>query len=161
MTGASIKQFHLPPQISQSLGDIVMQWARLEGLLAEFLTFLLMAKPSYVYVLNQDVASSTQLKWIRTLVEVRVTNDSTKQGLSRLFARIDAVREERNTYVHGVWGPSTEPLAATVQTIKLNRAEIIRTELVTAPDLDEVFDEIASIADELHAVGLAYGFINP
>ena len=85
-----------------------MQWARVESLLAEFLSYLLMANSGYMYVLNQDVASSTQLKWIRTLVEARVTNTNTKEGLTALFERIDAVRQERNAYIHGVWGPSSE-----------------------------------------------------
>jgi hypothetical protein len=76
-----------------ALGDVVIAWSRIESLLAEFLSFFLKADPGYMYVLNQDVASSTQLKWIRTLVEARVTNENTKEGLSKLFARIDAVRE--------------------------------------------------------------------
>jgi len=37
--------------------------------------------------------------------------------------------------------------------------QVRRAELVTRADLDELFDEITSIADELHAVGVAYGFI--
>lgn len=152
--------FHLPPTISQSLGDVVMASSRIDALLAEFLSFLIKANPGYMYVLNQDIAGGTQLKWIRILVDARITNENTLKGLKLLFGRIDIARRERNTYVHGVWGPSSQPMAATIQTVKLDRAEIVLTELVTRPDLDELFDELTSIADELHAIGVKLKFIH-
>ena len=93
------------------------------------------------------------------LAGIRFTHQPTVEGLNALFTRIDEARGERNSLVHGVWGPSSEKGAATVQTIKLDRNEIIRTELVTVRDLDELFKEITSIADELHAVGVKLGFI--
>ena len=136
-----------------------MSFARIEALLAEFLSFLVKADHGLMYILNQDVAASTQLKWIRALVIARFTNDNTTANLKILFDRIDAVRGERNAYVHGVWGPGPEPDTATVQTVKLDRFEIIRTELVTASDLHDLFTEITSVADELYAVGKMLGFV--
>lgn len=151
--------FHLPPEITQGLGDIVIAWARVESLTAEFLSFLLQADHGSMYVLNQDIAGGTQMKWIRTLAGSRFTNQNTLDNLTILFDRIDRTRGERNVYVHGVWGPGPEPGTATVQTVKLDRSEWIRTELVTPPDLKELFDEIASISDELFAIGKSLGFI--
>jgi hypothetical protein len=153
------KPFTLPPEITQGLGEIVIAWARVEALLAEFLSFLLEADPGSMYVLNQDISSSTQLKWIRTLAGMRFADENTVSNLAILFDRIDSVRGERNTYVHGVWGTSTEPSAATVQTVKLDRAELVRTELVTGPDLSDVFNEIKAVSAELHMVGKKLGFI--
>jgi hypothetical protein len=151
--------FRVPAKISQSLGDVVIAWSRVEALLAEFLSFLLKADPGSMYVLNQDVACSTQLKWIKTLSESQFTNANTQENLIILFRRIDDARIERNAYVHGVWGPGAEPDTATVQTVKLGRSEIIREELVTSPDLDYLFNEITFVADELHMLGTKLGFV--
>jgi hypothetical protein len=141
-------EFEFPAAIRQSLGDIIIAWSRVEKLIAELLTFLLKADPGSMYVLNQDVASSTQIKWIRVLAEQNF--DPTGLGqLNDLLIRIDAARAERNAYVHGVWGPGPTEGTAIVQTIKLDRAEVIKTELVTAPDLDELFSDIETMSNEL------------
>jgi hypothetical protein len=153
--------FDLPPEITQGLGEIVIAWSRVESLLAEFLSFLLQADQGSMYVLNQDVASSTQLKWIRTLADGKFTNENTRRGLFVLFDRIDKVRGERNVYIHGLWGPGPEKGTAVVQTVKLDRAEWVRAELVTGPDLKEVFDEIRDVSAELYEVGRRLDFIKP
>jgi hypothetical protein len=154
------KPFYLLPQIIQGVGQIVISWARVEALLAEFLSFLLKADHGAMYVLNQDIASSTQLKWVRTIADYRFTNENAKKNLGILFDRIDKVRGERNVYIHGVWGPGPEKGTVVVQTVKLDRSEWVRTELVTGPDLKEVVDEINSIATELHTVGGRLGFFS-
>jgi len=151
--------FELPAIITQGVGEIVIAWARVESLLAEFLSFLLQADHGSMYVLNQDVASSTQLKWIRTIADSRFTNHATQKNLNILFDRIDKIRGERNVYIHGLWGPGPEPGTAIVQTVKLDRAEWIRTELVTVADLKEVINDIRSIDDELYTLGKTLGFI--
>ena len=132
------------------MGDIVIAWSRVEGLIAELLTFLLKADPGSMYVLNQDVASSTQIKWIRTLAEQNFHPTALEQ-LNALLVRIDAARGERNAYVHGVWGPGPTEGTAIVQTVKLDRAEVIKAELVTPPDLNELFSDIETMSDELYA----------
>jgi hypothetical protein len=55
------------------LATIVTRWANVEALLAEFLSYLLKADPGKTYILNQEVASSTQLKWISILAEDQFT----------------------------------------------------------------------------------------
>jgi hypothetical protein len=152
------KPFALPAEITQGLGEIVIAWSRVEALLAEFLSYLLQADPGSMYVLNQDIAGSTQLKWIRTLAQ-KFTNENTQKGLATLFDRIDKVRGERNVYIHGVWGPGPEEGTAIVQTVKLDRAEWVRTELVTGPDLKEVFEDIKSVSDELSVIAKQLGFL--
>lgn len=153
--------FTVPADISRALGNVVIAWARIEALLAEFLSFLLQANPGHMYVLNQDVASATQLKWIRVLSDGRFTHEGTRSNLKILFDRIDAARSERNGYVHGMWSPGPEPDTAMVQTVKLDRAEIIRSELVTRSDLDDLFRDIASMGDELDMIGIRLRFVGP
>src|SRR5260221_8606967 len=145
-------KFELSPGIRMALGDIVIAWSRVEALIAEFLSFLLQANHGAMYVLNQDIASGTQMKWIRALAEDRFTNADTKTGLNIVFDRIDLIRGERNAYVHGIWAPGADLGTARVQTVKLDRTEVIREELVTAPDLHDLFSEIESVSDELYTV---------
>jgi hypothetical protein len=152
--------FSLPPTIRQSLGDVAIASARIDALLAEFLSYLLQADPGSMYVLNQDIASGTQLKWIRTLASGRFTNENTLTNLAVLFDRIATTKAERNALVHGVWSPGPEPGTAIVQTVKMDRAEWIREELVTSADLDDLFRDLESIGDELHAIGVRLGFLS-
>jgi hypothetical protein len=147
-----ITRFNLPIEIRAALGDIIIVWSRTEALIAEFLSFLLKADQGAMYVLNQDIASGTQMKWVKLLAADKFTNANTQANLQILFARIDAARGERNAYVHGVWAPGPSRDTACVQTIKMDRAERIRDELVTAPDLHDLLSEIESIGDELAAI---------
>jgi hypothetical protein len=146
-----VTHFVLPTDIRLALGDIVVVWARIEALIAELLSVLLKADHGAMYVLNQDIASGTQMKWIKTLSATQF-NANTLANLQILFDRIDAARGERNAYIHGVWADGVEPGTARVQTVKLDRAEIVREELVTAPDLNDLIGEIESVGDELYAV---------
>lgn len=145
----SIK-FEFPAEIRQTLGDIVIAWSRVEGLIAELLTFLLKADPGSMYVLNQDIASSTQIKWIRVLAQQNFHPAALEQ-LNDLLSRLDVARGERNAYVHGLWGPGPTEGTAMVQTIKLDRTEVIKMELVTVSDLNELFSDIEAMSDELYA----------
>ena len=114
-----------------------------------------------MYVLNQDTGTGTQIKWLRTLIETRVGEETARATLKLLFDNADNLRIERNAYVHGIWNKGAEPLTATVQTVKLNRAALVRTELVTVPDLNEFLGELLRMASELHTIGKALGFIRP
>lgn len=82
-----------------------------------------------------------------------------QKGLAALFDRIDKVRGERNVYIHGVWGPGPTEGTAVVQTVKLDRTEWVRTELVTGADLKEVFEDIKSVSDELSMIAKDLGFL--
>ena len=53
----------VPAGIRQSLGEVVIEWGRVEAIIAEFLSYLLQADPGAMYVLNQEVGSGTQIKW--------------------------------------------------------------------------------------------------
>ena len=52
-----VSHFVLPNDIRLALGDMTVVWARVEALIAEFLTALLNADAGAMYVLNEDVAS--------------------------------------------------------------------------------------------------------
>jgi len=141
----------IAPEIMQALGRIVIASARVEALTAEFLSYLLNANKGAMYVLNQGVANSTQIKWIKTLIS-DFRSEQAQSVLLDLMSRIDSARIERNSYVHGVWSPGSQPATAIVQTVKLDRPEIVRSELVTAADLDDLASDIIASGDELYAI---------
>jgi hypothetical protein len=148
-------------ELLEGLGRVVINWSAAEAYLAEFLSFLLKADSGAMYVLNQTVASSTQLSWIRTLAKDRFSDPELLGRLDDLFERIDAAREDRNAYVHGVWGTDSEPETALVQTVRLNRTAIVELELVTRADLDDLADRLAEIVGELDSLGERLGFAQP
>jgi hypothetical protein len=74
--------------------------------------------------------------------------------------RIKTASEDRNAYVHGVWQNGPEPKTATVQTVRLNRAEIVRDELVTCADLTDLAAEIEDITQELRELARRLGFLS-
>jgi hypothetical protein len=153
---------YVPSAIRQSLADVIIEWAKVEAMMAEFLSYLLNADAGAMYVLNQDVSSATQLKWIRALAADKFTDPNTQANLKILFDRIDVARVERNGYVHGVWSEgNSEDLDSTafVQTVKLDRVEMVRSELVTRADLNDLFREVQSIRIELDTLADKLGFV--
>ena len=131
---------------------IVIAYSNIEAQIAEFLSHLLEANHQSMYVLNQTVAASTQLKWVRTLVEERAEHQEDRDRLTELFNRIQTLGEDRNALVHGLWGSSPEPKTVLVQTIRLDRKEHLRDELVTRSDLNDLLVEAKGIMAELNEV---------
>jgi hypothetical protein len=74
-----------------------------------------------------------------------LTHPETQARLALLFTRINQARSERNTYVHGLWTAGPEPRTADVMTIKWERAELMKRELVTQSDLEGLLTEIGEI----------------
>src|SRR3954467_1776999 len=94
---------HLNAALSQSLGEVVIAWSRIEALVGELLTFAVSANRGAMYAINQQVPVTNQVKWIRTLIDR--FPEKTRTELFGLLQRIDVIREERNAYIHGLWMP--------------------------------------------------------
>ncbi len=149
----------IEPEFFEAVGRIIVRWSAVEALIAEFLSYLIPADPGGMYVLNQTTSVEQQMKWIRALAEIRLTHPNTVERLNDLFARIDGARTDRNAYVHGVWSTLCEPGAVLIQTVRLGRAEMVRSELVTLADLNDLVGQIQEIWSELHSLGKNLGFI--
>jgi len=148
----------IDPQLLQRLGMVVSRWAYVEALEGEFLAFLAHADPGAMYVLTQSVTGATLTDWLRILAPIRLTHPDTTERLKALFTRIDETRSERNVLVHGLCRPGPEPGTLLTQTVKWERAEVVREELMTAPDLDDLIQRIHEIAAELIFLGKRLGF---
>ena len=153
------KDREIEPELLYALGQVVVSWSAIEAIIAEFLSFMLAANPAHMYVLNQTTSVEMQSKWIRTLIEIRVPDQSDKDELENLFKEFDEVRRDRNAIVHGLWSTRCEPGAVLVQTMRLDRAEIAREELVTRADLDELIDRIGELRAEFSRIGKFCGFL--
>lgn len=148
------------PELLLRLGRVATKWGTVESLMGEFLAFLLKGDPGSIYVVTSNVSQATVTDWIRTLAQIRFTNPNTLDGLGKLLTRIDETRAERNAYIHGLWvTDKSQPGTAMVQTIRWERREVVKHELVTSPDLDETVEAIEAIADELLMIGKKLGFL--
>lgn len=148
----------LDPPLLQALGKIVYHWAYVEMLEGAFLAHLLNADQGLTHVVTQNVSGATLTDWLRTLVQIRFKDDETRARISDLLSRIDTARGERNAFVHGLWTQGDDRSLAEVTTIKWDRAEVMRHEVVSANDLDGFVEEIGEIYTELLRIGDVLGF---
>ena len=140
----------IEPEFHERLGHIVTSWAVIESLQAEFLAHLLQADPGSMYIMTQNVSARTVTGWIRTMTPIHLSDQESQQRIADLLTKIDEVRADRNALVHGLW--STESTAGTVlvQTVRWERAEIVKGEIWTLADLDELIDSLLPLREELH-----------
>ncbi len=151
----------IEPVFFELLGRIITRWSFAETLLNEFLAFLLKADHGLMYVVTSNISGGTVIDWIRTIFKVHAGDDENAiTQINALLGRIDDARAERNRMAHGVWATHVSgPETVAVQTVNWQRTEIIKTELVTAADLNEFLNEIGEILGELGVLGTTLGFL--
>ncbi len=111
-----------------------------------------------MHIVSKNISSSTITDWLRILTPFQFGHPETQAGLANLFGRINNVRGERNAYVHGLWSAGSVPTTAEVMTIRWERTEIMKSELVTTSDLDGLLADIGEIQGELVMLGDKIGF---
>src|ERR1700730_12246897 len=76
-----------------------------------------------------------------------------------LINRADQLRSERNDYVHGIWNTEgCQPKTALVETVNLERKEIIKSRLVTPKGLNDLVVDIDCWIDDYVRLGRELGF---
>lgn len=79
--------------------------------------------------------------------------------VTALLIRADDLRQERNELVHGVWEPTEcETGTSLIETVNLERTEIIRSRFVTTHDLDDLLGEIDAWIVDYVTLGKELGF---
>jgi len=135
------------------LGLIVTRCALIDEIISDILTKLIEAHRAPMYVITQNVSASTISDWLRTLgplLEARDLLDA--EALRNTLALADDVRRERNALAHGVWQDGPEPNTAIIRTIRLDRVEIIKEELCTVADLDDLIERCTEALTEALAL---------
>jgi len=148
------------PELLVGLGTVVSRWSYVDMFMAEFLSFLLQANPGFMYVVTANVSASTVSDWIRTLLQARHIPNEPPEEIMSLLVDIDRIRGERNALVHGLWRPHVTG-SALVQTVRWNRSEIVKDEVVTRADLDDLITNIGEVMGKLLGLGERYGFPVP
>jgi hypothetical protein len=140
-------------------GRIVARWTVVEKFISLLLGTILFADQAALSVVANSIAVSTQSKWIRVLLNSIGHEGEQNEPVLALLTRADDLRQERNELVHGMWDSSgCEPGTCLVETVNLDRPEVIRTRLVTTHDLDDLFDDINGWISDYVALGRKLGF---
>ena len=150
----------LDPIMLERLGLVVIQWAQIEAHIAALLSWLLRADPGGMFLVTSSVSSSTQTGWVRTLVADTLSGDGKANVLS-LLDEVDELRAERNGLVHGVWNGGSQPQTAEVDTVRIDRAEILKTELVTVADLDDLSVRLQNAAQHFFELNTGLARLRP
>ena len=132
-------------KLIEALGRIVILWAYVEMLSGVVLAHLLRADDGAVHVVTQNVSHAAITDWVRTLVGIRYPDTPDRQAILDLLTDTETLRAQRNILVHGQWTAGPTNGCATVQTLKLERSEVLRTELQTCPDLEHLKEEIGDL----------------
>jgi hypothetical protein len=112
-----------------------------------------------MFVVANSIATSTQSKWLRALMASHEYEALHNSRVINLLDRLDELRSERNELIHGQWDTTnTEPKTALVQTVNLDRAEIIKSRLVTLKDLRDLLSDINAWIDDYIVLGRELGF---
>jgi hypothetical protein len=147
------------PELAQPLGQIIIHWATLEYLLSMLLGTFLFADQGGMTIITNNIAVSVQSKWLRALMARHPHEAEHNKQVVELLNRADQLRSERNGYVHGIWNTEgCEPKTALVETVNLERAEIIRSRMVTAKDLNDLLIDIDDWIDDYVRLGRELGF---
>jgi hypothetical protein len=81
------------------------------------------------------------------------------ENVAKLLDRADELRNERNEFVHGHWDTTgCEAKTALIQTVNLDRTEIIRERLVTPKDLADFLADIDDWINDYVILGRKLGF---
>jgi hypothetical protein len=149
----------LDSELAAALGQIVYRWSALEYWISLLLTTLLKADHGAMMIVTGNIAISVQSKWIRGLLSGREREGEQAARVTALLDRADDLRSERNEFVHGLWDTTgCEPRTAEVQTVNLERTEVIRSRLVTIHDLNELVIEINEWIADYIKLGRELGF---
>jgi hypothetical protein len=155
-------EFKIPdvdPELALPLGQIIIHWATLEYLLSMLLGTFLFADQGGMLVITNNVAVSVQSKWLRALMARHEHEAEHNRRVVELLNRADQLRSERNDYVHGIWNTEgCQPKTALVETVNLDRKEIIKSRLVTPKDMNDLVVDIDDWINDYVALGRELGF---
>jgi hypothetical protein len=157
-----VPDFGIPdidPELAEPLGQIVIHWATVEYLVSMLLGTFLNADQGGMMVITNNIAVSTQSKWIRSLMASHDQEAHLNERVIALLNRTDELRTERNEFVHGNWDSTgCEPKTALIQTVNLYRTEVIKERLVTKQDLSDLVADIDEWIRDYVTLGRELGF---
>jgi hypothetical protein len=140
------------------LGRICAGWSTVEAHQGALLAFLLRADPLRMQVITHAMSGSTINDWTKTLCDVDIEDETILDDVLQLLKELDETRGDRNTLVHGLWRRGPEPNTLLINSLRLDRHEIMKDELFTLGDLQETLGRIISIDRRLTYIGKHLGY---
>lgn len=137
------------PEILQELGELVVRWSLVEQYVSEIFILLTEGNRALMTVVTANVSQNAITGWIRTLLDIYDLPQDLTNEIKETLDEVDELRAERNSLVHGIWSTKSEPNSALVQTVRLERREIVRELVVTAADLRELVHRVLDVASAL------------
>ena len=145
----------------EGLGRICAHWSVVEAHLGALLAHMMAADHLNMHLVTQSVSGKTITNWLRTLIDIYVNDVQTLEFLREILRETDEIASERNAYVHGLWEPGIECGTALVNSLRLDRSEILKDEFTTAADLQDLVDRIREISSKLQRIGVHLGYYLP
>ena len=147
----------LDPEMLQLLGTIVVKWSYVELFVSDLFVHLSKGEPFAMTIITSKVSQSSVSSWVITLLDfIDCPPDLTKDARD-VFTEINNLRAERNTFVHGNWIAGIEPGCATVESVRLERSEVILIELMTSADFKAFLDRVQDVTIRLRSILVAFG----
>jgi hypothetical protein len=154
-----MEAFDIAPELTDRLGRIVIRWASVEGWIAAMLPAVANADPGAMQAITVTTGVKAQIDWIRNILSVHIDKNPELQEAIDLLERAEELRIDRNALVHGVWdGTGCIAGTAIINTVRLERSEIIKGTLVTCSDLDQFLIEIDNWLADYAEIGRRLGF---
>jgi hypothetical protein len=145
-------------ELTKRLGQIAINWAVIEEWLGHMLGTLIDADLGGANVLTSEMGAASVIKAIKNCIAINEPKQPELSAVRELIEEADELRQERNLYIHGVWEPNTEAGTALIQTTGWQRAEIIRSRLITTADLDHLLADFDDFMLRFVELGIRFGF---
>lgn len=128
---------------------IATRWSLLEEWLCKWLAFMSGGDEPQMRVLMAQMTASSTIASLRLLMKQRSGASLADAGYTELFSRLEAARNNRNAWVHGLWMPTDNPAIANVQTVRWGRKIPLQEEDISLSQLDELAREIAVLIGQV------------
>jgi hypothetical protein len=145
----------IEPELLQRLGLFMVRFAHLENCLSNLFVKMTGGEPGLMIVVTANVSQTSISDWIRTILEIAHSPHEWANEIRSILDDLDELRAERNTLVHGLWTTDSAAGSVVVQTVRLDRREIIKGRVLTAADLGILIEEALSIYKRLTRVTAA------
>jgi|SRR5579859_82322 len=139
---------NIDPKLMEALGRAVVMWAHVELAVSQIFIVLTGGNRAAMLVVTENTSMKNITKWIRTLIETKM-HEPLDDDVLELMDEVDCLRDERNMFAHGLWQFDIADDAATITTIKLERATILIHTVVTLADIEEFVSETVTVGNKL------------
>jgi hypothetical protein len=149
----------IEPEILRRFGLFIVHFALIEKLLADLFVRLTEGEPGSMIVVTANVSQTSLSDWIRTLLDLRPSPQDWANEIRDTLTELDTLRGERNALVHGLWSTVGPAHSVIVQTVKLDRREVIKERVLTTADINDLIQDGLDVMNRLRAILRSLGVV--